>query len=87
MSAQTFRGILRGNASHRARHTDAILVSGEVRDACRVWEKAKDARLQLLLKLRSADPDYYTQTRLARLSGMSQQNVSHLLSKPPTPTA
>ncbi|MGV9667295.1 hypothetical protein [Nocardia niigatensis] len=44
-------------------------------------EKAKDARLQLLLRLRAADPDYYTQTRLARLSGMSQQNVSYLLSK------
>lgn len=42
---------------------------------------AKDARLQLLLRLRAADPDYYTQTRLARLSGMSQQNVSYLLSK------
>ncbi|MFE2994831.1 hypothetical protein ACFXG4_07450 [Nocardia sp. NPDC059246] len=45
-------------------------------------EKAKDARLQLLLRLRAVDPDYYTQTRLAGLSGMSQQNVSYLLAKP-----
>ncbi|GAB2532276.1 hypothetical protein [Nocardia heshunensis] len=43
-------------------------------------EKAKEARLSLLRRLRAADPDYYTQDRLADLSGMSQQNVSYLLS-------
>ncbi|MGW4247040.1 hypothetical protein [Nocardia sp. NPDC004722] len=45
-------------------------------------ERAMQARLSLLRKLRAADPDYYTQDRLADLSGMSQQNVSYLLSKP-----
>lgn len=44
-------------------------------------ERAKAARLRLLLKLRDADPVHYTQARLADLSGMSQQNVSYLLSK------
>lgn len=41
--------------------------------------KARSARASLLRRLRAADPDYYTQDRLAELSGMSQQNVSYLL--------
>ncbi|MFE3260636.1 hypothetical protein ACFXPS_38440 [Nocardia sp. NPDC059091] len=45
-------------------------------------ERAKAARLRLLRKLRDADPEHYTQARLADLSGMSQQNVSYLVSKP-----
>ncbi|MVU80850.1 hypothetical protein GPX89_26800 [Nocardia sp. ET3-3] len=44
-------------------------------------EKAKEARLSLLRRLRTADPEYYTQDRLAELSDMSQQNISYLLAR------
>ncbi|WP_330179165.1 hypothetical protein OHB26_22015 [Nocardia sp. NBC_01503] len=49
--------------------------------AIAVGEMAKRARLDLIAKLRATVPEYYTQERLADLSGMTQQNISYHLSK------
>ncbi|MET9490074.1 hypothetical protein [Nocardia sp. NPDC006630] len=49
--------------------------------AIAVGERAKGARLDLIAKLRAAAPEYYTQERLADLSGMTQQNISYHLGK------
>ncbi|WP_330182262.1 hypothetical protein OHB26_00425 [Nocardia sp. NBC_01503] len=49
--------------------------------AIAIGEGAKRARLELIAKLRSAVPEYYTQERLAELSGMTQQNISYHLGK------
>ncbi|MEV6769745.1 hypothetical protein AB0N05_14070 [Nocardia sp. NPDC051030] len=53
----------------------------ECAQAVALGERARKARLDLIAKLRAAAPEYYTQERLAELSGMTQQNISYHLGK------